>query len=434
MPQAGTAEHQQRILKPLPTPRFLSLFLGLRLLRTRRRHRFLSLVAVLSFGALALSVAVLIVVLSVMNGFDSELRRRILFALPHAELSVREGAVIRDWRALARRLEQSPEVLGAAPLSSGDVLLFGAGGSFQGVELRGVLPAHQARVSPFAAPEHGELLQKLRPGRWGLVLGAELARRLQVLPGDRVQVLLPEFLSTPFGALPRTRELEIVGTIYTGSQTEAGLALAHLEDANRLFRLQGETGGLQLRLRSQQRAPEVLAALAPEFARCCTAHSWQERHASLFYALRMEKIAVSCLLSFVILVSLFSLAVTLRVLVSEQRVNIAMLSILGARPGTLVSLFAVQGFVIVCAGILVGAGLGVLLAEYFGTLLAWWEQWFGVHLFDPRIYYISLLPSRLLWSDVLAVTGIALVLSLPAVLWPAARATRVRPAELLHHG
>lgn len=369
-----------------------------------------------------------------MNGFEAELRRRILFELPHASLSVREGATVDNWRSLAQRLERHPEVLGAAPQSSAEVLLLGEGGRFLGVELRAVLPAFQGRVSPFAARNQEGILQELRPGRWGVILGAELARQLRVFSGDRVQVLLPEFLSTPFGALPRTRELEVLSTVHIGAQTEAGLALMHLEDGNRLFRRAGEAGGMQLRFTDQHRAQEILGELQAEYAECCTAQSWQERHASLFYALRMEKIVVSCLLSFVILVALFSLAVTLRVLVSEQRVNIAMLGILGAPPGVLVSLFAVQGFVIVSAGILVGAVLGVLLAPHFGTLLHWWERLSGAHLFDPALYYISVLPSRLLWSDVLAVTGVALLFSLPAVLLPASRAARVRPGTLLHHG
>jgi lipoprotein-releasing system permease protein len=402
--------------------------IGLRYGFSRQRSRFTALVSIASMLGMTLGVASLITVLSVMNGFAGELRDRILALVPHAYVELFDGGVATT--ALEERLRKLPSIRAVAPYRRETVLLAGPYGQ-QGAVLYGMDPERQRDVAQL---EHFLLaggLDSLREP-FSLILGASLARALGVAPGDQLRIVLPQVTTTPLGVFPRTRLMTVVGLFEVGAQQDGQLAYTSLATAERLLGGRG-TGGLQLRtadlLEAPRLGPEISAALGDSGRY----RPWSETQGSLFRAIRMEKLTVTCLLLGVVFVAAFNVVSTLVMAVTEKRRDIAVLRTMGATPGEVARIFLIQGLALALLGVAAGAAIGVLMALNIASIVSTVEGWLGMQVFDPEIYFISRLPARLEWPDVALVSGAAALLSVLAALYPAWRASRVAPAEVLRY-
>jgi len=407
-------------------------YIGLRYTRARRRNHFVSFISLSSMLGIALGVAALITVLSVMNGFQEELRQRILGVVAHLTVEGEAGP-LEGWRRLLGRLEGLAHVRGVAPYVRGEGMLR-AGGASAGVILRGVDPALEPRVSDLAGEVVAGDLAALRPGGWGIVLGQALAARLGVWVGDRVVLMVPQATVTPAGLLPRLRRLTVVGVFEAGMyEYDSALALMHLEDATRLLRLGDGVTGLRLRLDELFRAPALARRLAAELGPSYAVGDWTERHANFFKAVRMEKTVMFVILTLIVAVAAFNIVSTLVMVVRDKEADIAVLRTLGATPRQVMGVFVVQGSVLGVAGTLLGVAGGVALALHVEQVVQALEGLLGVRFLPADVYYISELPSRLDWGDVGRITAVSLLLSVSATLYPAWRAARVQPAEALRY-
>ena len=404
------------------------LFLGLRYARARRRARFVSVVSLVALSGLALGVTALVVVLSVMNGFDRELRARILSLVPH--VMVRGEPLLDDWPAVAARLGEMPGVDAAMPWIGGTAML-SSPGVVRGVEISGLRPREDGAASGIAAHMRDGSLDALQPGEFGIVLGNLLARSLGVGPGDTVTLMLPELTLTPAGAFPRMRRFRVVGTFAVGAQVDATTALIHLADAARLYRTGEKAQAVRLVLREPQQAPQLAAGIAAREA--LAVDDWSRTQGTLFSAVRMEKRMVTLLLMVIVAVAAFNIVSILTMVVAEKRGAIAVLRTMGASPGQVMASFAIQGTLIGMAGIALGLLAGIPLAIHAGTIVAALEHALGLRLFDPAVYFISYLPSELRMGDVALVGGSALLLCVLATLYPARRAADIGPAEALRY-
>ncbi len=412
-------------------PTNLPLYIGLRYVRAKRRNRFISFVSAFALLGMALGVMALIVVLSVMNGFDREMKQRLLSVVPHG--FVDQTPSLGDWRALAGQLEASPRVLASAPYISGFGLVSYARG-VEGLELQGILPEAEARVSVVEQHMLMGSLADLRPGEFGIVMGSLLARSLGLALGDQVTMTLPDITVTPAGVYPRMRRFTLVGVFEVGAQVDQSLAMIHIDDARRLFRYrEGEVQGLHLKLSDIYRADQIMAELGRQLPDDHRVSDWSQTQGSLFQAVRMEKIVVSTLLSVIIAVAAFNIISSLVLMVADKRSDIAVLRTLGMNAPQMMSVFVVQGSAVGAAGTFAGVVLGCLLALFIGDIVAAAEHLVGRQVFDPSVYYISHLPSVLLWQDVVRVAATALTLSLLATLYPAWRAAKIEPAEALRY-
>jgi lipoprotein-releasing system permease protein len=378
------------------------LFIGLRYVRARRRTRFISVVSAVALLGLALGVTSLIVVLSVMNGFDHELRTRILSMVPH--VLVHAAQPLRDWETLAGRLERDPDVVAAAPYIGGTAML-STPGVVRGVELAGIRPERDARVSPIGRYMVEGELEALRPGRYGIVIGRLLARSLGVQPGDSVTLMLPELTVTPAGAYPRMRRFEVVGVFAVGAQVDASTVLVHLDDAARLYRTGGGVQAVRLALADPDRAPEVRARIAPTLDAGLVADDWSVSQGSLFSAIRMEKRMVTLLMLVIVAVAAFNIVSILTMVVAEKRGAIAVLRTMGASPRQVMAIFTVQGSLIGLAGLALGLALGIPLAYHVGSVADGIERVFGFRLFNPDVYFISYIPSQVQLADIVLIAG-----------------------------
>jgi len=405
------------------------LFIGIRYARARRDARFVSVVSAVALCGLALGVMALVVVLSVMNGFDRELRARILSLVPH--VTVHTLGPAEDWRPLARRLAEVPGVSAALPWAGGTAML-STPGVVRGVELGGLRPEEDADASGVSASMVSGALQDLRPGGFGIVLGGLLARSLGVDVGDTVTVMLPQLTVTPAGAWPRMRRFRVVGVFKVGAQVDASTALVHLEDAARLYRTGQGVHAVRLLLEHPSDAPAIAAKLATREAGR-TIEDWSRTQGTLFNAVRMEKRMVTLLLMVVVAVAAFNIVSILTMVVAEKRGAIAVLRTMGASPGQVMAIFAAQGTLTGVVGIAAGLAAGIPLALHAGAILAWFEELLGLRLFDPNVYFISYLPSQLQGGDVALVSGMALLLCVLATLYPARRAAAIGPAEALRY-
>lgn len=378
---------------------------------------------------MVLGVASLITVLSVMNGFGGELRERILALVPHAFLEWRESGD-PNVEEVSRQLSEFEQVLAIAPFHSDTVLVVGPY-TQQGALVTGIDPLAQQKVSELARKVTlGEVEDIQEPNT--IILGSSLARSIGAIPGDEVRLILPRVTTTPFGTFPRTKRLVLVGVFEVGAQQDATQGFVSLATATRLFGASGKKG-VQLRLLDLWQAPALGVALEEEFGENALYRSWSDTQGSLFRAIKMEKITVTVLLLGVVFVAAFNIVATLVMAVTERRGDIAVLRTMGASRGEISRIFMLQGLSLATLGISFGVAIGCLLALNIASLVEFFEQLFGTKLFDPSVYYISRLPSRLLWEDVATVVGLALVLSLIAVLYPARRASRVPPAEVLRY-
>jgi lipoprotein-releasing system permease protein len=408
-----------------------SLFVGLRYMRARRRTRFISVVAAVALGGLALSVTALVVVLSVMNGFDRELHQRILALVPH--VLIRESqAPLADWESLRERLAAQPGVRAAAPYIGGTVML-STPGVVRGVELSGIRPLQDAAVYRLQDSMNAGSLEALQPGRFGIVLGNLLARTLGAGVGAHVTLMLPEVSLTPAGAYPRMRRFEVVGIFSVGAQVDASSVLIHLDDAARLYRTRGAVHAIRLALDDPEAAPKIAQRVRREFSHSLLIEHWGTTQGSLFSAVRMEKRMVTLLLMVVVAVAAFNIVSILTMVVAEKRGAIAVLRTMGASPGQIVGVFTVQGMLIGVSGITAGLVIGIPLALEVGSITAWLERFAGFRIFDPTVYFISAIPSQVKSGDLLVIVVCGLLLSLAATLYPARRAADIGPAEVLRY-
>ncbi len=405
-------------------------FIGLRYSLSRKRNRFTSLISAVSMLGMVLGVTSLIVVLSVMNGFAGELRGRILSLVPHGY--VESDAGLADWQGLAATLTSKPGVVAAAPYITEKVLLRSRR-TLQGAVLTAVEPGLERGVSDVSASMVSGRMEQLSATPFGVVLGAALARVLAVVPGDSVEVTVPRLTVTPLGVFPRSKRLTVVGVFEVGAQPDSYQAFVALETGQRLFGGGDTVDGLQLRTRDLFAAPRILGDLDPGLPEGLHAVDWSQTQGSLFRAVRMEKLIVSLLLLSVVAVAAFNIVSTLVMSVTEKRRDIAVLRTMGARATGIMAIFMAHGLALAAIGIGAGTVLGVLLALNIADITVLIENALGVKLFDPTVYFISELPAELQLMDVVAVVVAALVLSLVATLYPAWRAARIAPAEVLRY-
>lgn len=410
----------------------LSLFVGLRYTAAKRGNHFISFISLVSMLGLMLGVAALIVVLSVMNGFDQELRQRILGMVPHATLSG-YGEPLKDWQALAEEISGTPGLEASAPYIQAQGMLTRVG-RVQGVLVNGIDPARESGVSIIARHLKQGALENLQQGEYGIILGELLARYLAARVGDKVTLVLPEASVSVAGINPRLKRFTVVGIFSVGAELDANLAYVHIADAARLKRMPaGSVDGLQLRFADLFQAPTQVRAIAQSQPRMLSTSDWTRTHGNLFQAIQMEKRMIGLLLFLIVFVAAFNIVSTLVMVVTDKRADIAILRTMGATPLAIMRIFMVQGVVIGLIGTLLGTLLGILLALTVTDLVAWIEQVFGIQFLSADVYFISYLPSRLEWGDVTLISLSALAISFLATLYPAWRASRTQPAEALRY-
>ena len=408
------------------------LLIGLRYTRAKRRNHFISFISMTSMMGIGLGVAALIVVLSVMNGFQKELRERILGVASHVQVSG-SGGQLEDWAEVAHKTAAHPQVVGAAPYINAQAML-----TFQsavrGSVVRGILPEMEDKVAEISSHMIAGRLQALVPGEFGIVLGAELARALAVAVGDRVTLIAPQGLVTPAGVLPRLKQFRVVGIFEVGMfEYDSGLALVHLEDAQRLFQMGAAVSGVRLKLVDLFAAREVARDLVAQLGGNLFVSDWTRSHANFFRAVQIEKNVMFIILMLIVAVAAFNIVSTLVMMVTDKRPDIAILRTLGATPASIMKIFIVQGVLIGVIGTLIGVASGVLLALNIDVVVPFLERLFSVQFLSREVYYISELPSDLRRSDVLTIAAVSLALSLVATLYPSWRASRIQPAEALRY-
>jgi lipoprotein-releasing system permease protein len=395
------------------------------------RNSFISFISLISMAGIALGVAALIVVLSVMNGFQKEVRDRMLSVLSHIEVYEASGSM-PDWQVTAREAFQHKEVRGAAPYVSAQAMMT-RDDTVRGVIVRGVLPDEEPKVSDVASQVREGSFGSLKPGEFNIVLGKELARGLRVQVGDKVTMIAPQGQVTPAGVLPRLKQFTVGGIFDAGhNEYDSTLAFIHIEDAMRMFKLDAPSG-LRLRIEDMQRAPQV----ALELSRILTGNvyilDWSKQNRTWFAAVQTEKRMMFIILTLIIAVAAFNLVSTLVMTVTDKQADIAILRTLGASPGSIMKIFMIQGALVGLLGTAIGVGLGALVALNVDVIVPFIERLLGVQFLSKEIYLITSLPSDLRWPDVWTIGGIAVILAFLATLYPSWRASGVRPAEALRY-
>ena len=408
------------------------LLIGLRYTRAKRRNHFISFISMISMLGIGLGVAALIVVLSVMNGFQKELRTRILGVASHIQITGISGE-LPDWTAVAAQASLHPEVRATAPFVQSQAM-FAVDNGVKGALVRGILPDQEDRVADFRKTIQSGSLDDLRPGEFGVVLGSELARALKVFTGDKVTLIAPQGTVTPAGVVPRLKSFRVVGIFEVGMfEYDSGLALIHLQDAQRLYQMDDRVSGVRLKVDDLFQAPRITRELAPTINADAYLNDWTKSHANFFRAVQIEKNMMFIILSLIVAVAAFNLVSTLVMAVTDKQADIAILRTLGARPRSIMAVFIVQGALVGFIGLGLGVAGGVALALNIDVVVPFIERLLGVHFLSKEVYYISDLPSDLQWGDVWGVTGIAFVLALLATIYPSWRASRVNPAEALRY-
>jgi lipoprotein-releasing system permease protein len=414
----------------------IELEIGLKYTRSRRRKAvgqrdgFLSFISGISMAGIALGVAALIVVLSVMNGFQKEVRDRMLSVLSHIEITSPNG--LSDWEPIAETLAKQAHVLGVAPMVSSQGLLSRAE-SMRGVVLRGVDPTLEGRVSDLPKQLIVGSISDLKPGQFGVVLGTQLAGTLGVRIGDRVNLLVPEGDLTPAGMMPRMRALQVVGMVDSGHyEYDSTLAVMHWKDAAALLRMTDPTG-LRVKVDDMQKAPEIAVRLAQVVPQALWVSDWSRSNRNWFAAVQTEKKMMFIILTLIIAVAAFNLVSTLVMTVTDKQADIAILRTMGASAGLVQRIFLVQGLAIGLLGSLLGVAFGLLIALNIDVIVPFIETLFRVQFLPRDIYFISQLPSDVRLDDVLKVGIMAFVLSILATIYPSRRAAQVKPAEALRY-
>ena len=408
------------------------LFVGLRYTRAKRRNHFISFISLSSILGTALGVTALITVLSVMNGFDRELRDRILGVTSNITIQA-VGGPLQHWRAVAAAVQDMHGVTGLAPYVEGQGMLT-HGRASSGVVVRGILPSAEPRVTDIGGKIVAGSLNALKPGQFGIVLGRELAWKLGVDVGSHVTLIAPEGEVTPAGLLPRLRRFKVVGIFDVGMyEYDTGLAFIQLDDAARLYLMPQGVSGLRIKLSDIYQAPAIAQLMADRLGPAYRVRDWTREHANFFRALRMEKTVMFVILLLIVAVAAFNIVSTLVMVVTDKEAEIAILRTLGASPGSIMGIFMIQGSVIGIIGTVIGAIGGVTLALNVVTIVPFIERVFHTNFLSSSVYYISQLPSHLKWSDVITVTSVSLAMGFLATIYPAWRAAQTQPAEALRY-
>lgn len=409
----------------------LSIFIGIRYTGAKRRNHFISFISMTSMIGLALGVLAMIVVLSVMNGFQKEMSTRILGMVPHA--SIAGAQPLDDWQQVADAARKNPQVVAAVPFAELEGML-SFRGAMQPIQLQGVDPALEPQVSIIDQHMQQGRLSDLREGEFGVVIGEITARRFRLQVGDKLALIVPELSSVPGGISPRMQRLNVVGVFKVGAELDSSLALIHVADAAHIQRMQpGQVQSVRLKLQDLYQAPQVAASIAAGLGEGYKASDWTLTQGSLFSAMKMEKTMIGLLLLLIVAVAAFNIIATLIMVVADKGADIAILRTLGATPRQIMGIFMVQGTVIGVIGTLIGAALGILAALNVSQLVAWIERLSGQQVMSSDVYFISNLPSELLLSDVLLICGAAFSLSFLATLYPSWRAAQIQPAEALRY-
>ena len=400
--------------------------------RSGRRNRFISFISGVSMLGIGLGVAALIIVLSVMNGFQKEVRDRMLSVIAHIEVFDAGGAALADWRATAATAREHPQVIGAAPFVAAQALV-ARGDTMRAAIVRGISPADEATVTDLAAKLRDSTLAGLAPDSWNIVLGAELARALGVRLGDKVTLVAASGQLTPAGVLPRLKQFTLTGTFEAGHfEYDSALALVNLDDAARFFRVEGPTG-VQLRTRDVHTARTVAGELAQRIAPGLMVRDWTRTNRNWFDAVQIEKRLMFIILTLIVAVAAFNLVSTLVMTVTDKRADIAILRTLGASPRSIMAVFMVQGAAAGIIGTVGGVGFGLLIAFNIDIIVPAIERALGIAFLPGSIYLISRMPSEPLMSDIAPIALISLLLAFAATLYPSWRASRVNPAEALRY-
>ena len=407
--------------------------IGRRYLRASRGNRFVSFISTISMAGLAIGVAVLIVVLSVMNGFEREVRERILSLTSHASITA-YSARLSDWQEAARRVRVNPSVVAAAPFIEDQALLIGNGAKTSGAVVTGILPAQERNVTAVADKIVEGSFESLQPGEYGIVLGSELAKALDVALGQRVVLVTSLRTTTPAGVMPRMRAFKVVGLFSAGMyEFDRNLAYVHIGDAARLYRMGDDVSGLRLKLTDLFAAPHIVRDLARSLGGAYYIDDWTRKHANFFRSIQLTKSALFLILLLVVGVAAFNIVSTLVMVVKDKRSDIAILRTVGASPRSVLAIFLTQGVAIGVIGTLAGVLLGVLISWNLESLIHGLERLLGLHFLDAKVYYISDLPARVEWSDVLKISLTAFGLCCLSTLYPSWRAARTQPAQSLRH-
>lgn len=411
----------------------LELFIGLRYTRAKRRNHFISFISLSSILGIALGITALITVLSVMNGFQEEVRSRILAMTPHATLN-RWNGLMEDWRAVRDWALEDSRVVGGAPYIRGEAMLNNAS-LVSGALIQGILPAEEQQVSDIGSKMIEGKLDDLRPGEFGVILGKELANSLGVMVGDKVTVITPQASVTPAGILPRLKRFDVVGLFKAGMyEYDRGLALIHVDDAARLFQYpEGAVNGVRLKLRDLFMAPRLAREFVGKLPETLVARDWTQDHATYFRAVQIEKTAMFVILTLIVAVAAFNIVSMLVMVVTDKQADIAILRTLGATPLSIMGIFIVQGITIGLVGTLLGLIGGVSLATHVDVVVPFIERLFSIKILAPDIYLISDIPSKVQWGDVTTIGLVAFGLATLATLYPAWRAARTQPAEALRY-
>ncbi len=400
--------------------------------RATRRNGFISFISGVSMLGIALGVAALIIVLSVMNGFQKEVRDRMLGVVSHIEVYAADGQALPNVATTLAQAKENPQVVGAAPFIASQALI-ARGEDMKGAIVRGVDPALEPDVSDFATGSQQQALNQLVPGEFGVVLGGELARSLGVRVGDKVTLVAPSGQVTPAGVVPRLKQMNVVGTFDSGHyEYDSALVLVHWEDAARIFRLEGPSG-VRLKLKDLHQAREVADQLARSLSGDLVLRDWTRQNRSWFAAVQVEKRMMFIILTLIVAVAAFNLVSTLVMPVTDKRADIAILRTLGASPGSIMGIFVVQGAMVGVIGTLAGLLLGLGVAFNIDVIVPALEQALGASFLPKDIYLISRMPSEPQQSDIVPIALISLVMAFVATLYPSWRASRVNPAEALRY-
>jgi len=410
----------------------LEFAIGLRYTRAKRRNHFISFISLTSMLGIALGVTALITVLSVMNGFEKEVRGRILDMVSHLTVSTFDGR-LEGWSDVVMQLKEHPQVTGAAPYVEAQGMLI-HGKKVNGTLIRGILPEMEPEVSSIADKMEQGKLSDLKPGSFDVILGRDLARILQVDVGDKITMVTPSANVTPAGVSPRLKRFKVVGIFYIGMyEYDSSLAIIHMDDARRLFRMQDAVTGVRAKLNDLFAAPQIRYELQQGELGTYWVRDWSSYHANWFRAVKIEKRMIFLLLLLIIAVAAFNIVSTLVMLVTDKESDIAILRTLGATPRSIMGIFMVQGTLIGVIGTILGVAGGISLSLNLDTVVPLIENLFGFRVLDPGVYYISELPSDLHWDDVGLISGVSFLFGVVSTLYPAWRASRTQPAEALRY-
>lgn len=420
-------EHRDRMFRPA------AIFIGLRYTRAKRRNHFISFISFMSMAGIVLGVAVLITVLSVMNGFDREIKKRVFGMVPAITISSMTG-YLANWEELQKIVQAVPGVTGSAPYVTAQVLL-ASSGNVQPAIVNGILPNEENSVSDLPEKIITGRLSALKPGQFGIILGENLASRLNASMGDKVTVVTPEVSLSPAGVLPRFKRFTVVGIFRAGNGFgfDSGLGFIHLTDAQKLLGLRENVTGVQLSIRDIYAAPQISQTLMQQLTPTASISNWTDQFGAFFHAVSLEKTMMFFILLLIVAVAAFNLVSTLVMVVNDKEADIAILRTFGATPGTIMAIFIVQGGVVGLVGTLLGVFAGIELAWHVTEIVNWIEKVFHVQFLSSSVYFVDYLPSELLWGDVWRISVTALVLSLLATLYPAWRAARTEPVEALRY-